>query len=148
MVSLSNLGKRERGKKQNLPLVFFSSFFSFSSTLPCKSPRRRCRLHNKTPDVFFSCSFVLMLIAQGQLSNNTDACVCLCVVDATICSLERFFGCRLGRREIEKRREKKEWEEKKKIFLLLPVCWHSVLVGVWLKKGRRRREKQKNEKGP
>jgi len=58
-----------------------------------------------------------MLRIQGQLSNNIGACVCLYVVDATSCSSERFFGCRLGRKEIEKKTREKEWEgEKENIF--------------------------------
>ncbi len=124
-------------------LFFFSFLFFFLYTLPCKSLRRRCTIK---PRRFFSCSCVLMLRIQGQLSNNMGACVCLCVVDATSCSSERVFGCRLGRKEIEKRRERKNGKEKKKIFLWLAVCWHSILVGVWLKKQRRRRKKQKNKK--
>lgn len=61
-----------------------------------------------------------MLRLQGQLSNNIGACVCLCVVDATSCTAQRFFGCRLGQKEIGKKDERgKEAEregEKENIF--------------------------------
>ena len=133
--------KKKARERNRIYLLFFFSFFFFFlllfSTHCLVNPFVvvvSCTI--KPPDVFFSYSFVLILLIQGQLSNNIGACVCLRVVDATSCSSERFFGCRLGRKEIKKkRRERKNEKEKKKIFLLLPVCWHSILVGVWLKRG-------------
>jgi hypothetical protein len=87
-----------------------------------------------------------MLIIQGQLSNNIGACVCLYVVDATSCSSERFFGCRLGRKEIEKRREKKNGKEKKEnIFAtacLLAFDSRRRLV----KKGEEKKRKTEEQK--
>jgi hypothetical protein len=62
---------------------------------------------------------------------------------------EVFWLSLRTKRDRKKDERKRMGRRKKKIFLLLPVCWHSILVGVWLKRGRKRREKQKNKKkGP
>ncbi len=126
-VALNSLYKSVRPwKERNIIylLLFFLFFFPFAFfflyALPCKSLRRRCTIK---PRRFFSCSCVLMVRIQGQLSNNMGACVCLCVVDATSCSSERFFGCRLGRKEIEKKDERERMGRRKRKYF---CDWLSV----------------------
>jgi hypothetical protein len=75
--------------------------------------------------------------------------VFLCMLSTRrVISSERFFGCRLGRKEIEKKTREKEWEgEKENIFATACLlAFDSRRRLVKKKKGRRRREKQKNKK--
>ena len=144
-------------EKQILPPVFlFSLSPSSSSSSPSSSSSisMHCLVNlfvvscTIKPDVFSSCSVVLTRRTQGQLSNNIAACVCVSVC----CRRDELFlrkvfwlslrTKRASERERERRekenveskrereREKKNEKEKEKMFLLLPVCWHSILVGV------------------